>query len=128
MSRLIPYLTVHDCAAAVAFYASAFGARETGERYAEEDGRIGHTALRIGDDTFYLSDEFTEYGAYSPRTVGHSTAALVLTVDDVDATYGAAVAAGATADREPSDQGDGERRGWLIDPFGHRWALGSGGS
>ena len=48
MSRLIPYLTVHDGAAAVAFYASAFGARETGERYAEEDGRIGHKFGQVG--------------------------------------------------------------------------------
>jgi PhnB protein len=46
----------------------------------------------------------------------------VLEVDDVDAAYAAAVAAGATADRVPTDQGD-ERRGWLVDPYGHRWAL-----
>ncbi|TDE97295.1 VOC family protein [Occultella glacieicola] len=124
MTRLVPYLTVHDGAAAVAFYAAAFGARETGERYDEEDGRIGHTTLAIGDDVFYLSDEFHEYGAYAPATVGHSTAAIVLGVADVDAAYAAAVAAGATPDREPSGEG-GEKRGWLVDPFGHRWALNS---
>ena len=60
--------------------------------------------------------------AYAPATLGHSTCAMVLGVDDVDAVYAAAVAAGATADREPSDQGD-EKRGWLVDPFGHRWAI-----
>lgn len=122
MTRLVPYLTVHDGAAAVAFYAAAFGAQETGERY-EENGRIGHVTLRIGDDVFYLSDEYHEFGAYAPATLGHSTAAIVLGVDDVDAVYRAAVAAGATVDREPSGAEDGERRGWLVDPFGHRWAL-----
>ncbi|MBD8078998.1 VOC family protein [Cellulosimicrobium arenosum] len=121
MTRLVPYLTVHDGAAAVAFYAAAFGARETGERY--DDGtKIGFVALGIGTDVFYLSDEYHDHGAYAPATVGHSTSAVVLEVDDVDATYAAAVAAGATPDREPTEQ-DGERRGWLVDPFGHRWAL-----
>ena len=46
----------------------------------------------------------------------------MLGVDDASAVYAAAVAAGATPDREPSDQGD-EKRGWLVDPFGHRWAI-----
>ena len=118
---LVPYLTVHDAAGAIEFYASAFGARETGERD-EGDGRIGFVALMIGADPLYLSDEFHEFGAYAPATLGHSSSAIVLAVDDVDAVYAAAVAAGATPDREPTDQGD-ERRGWLVDPFGHRWAI-----
>lgn len=123
MTRLVPYLTVHDAAGAIGFYAAAFGAAETGERY-EDDGRIGFVALTIGADAFYLSDEYHQFGAYAPSTVGHTTTALMLEVDDVDATYAAAVAAGATADRPPSDQGD-ERRGWLVDPYGHRWGLSS---
>jgi PhnB protein len=121
MTKMVPYLTVHDAASAIAFYAAAFGATETGGRD-EGDGRIGFVALTIADDALYLSDEFPEFGAYAPATLGHSTAAIVLEVDDVDAVYAAAVAAGATADREPADQGD-ERRGWLVDPFGHRWAI-----
>ncbi|WP_435736895.1 VOC family protein [Cellulosimicrobium sp. PMB13] len=119
---LVPYLTVHDAAAAIDFYARALGARETGERYVEDDGRVGFAALEVGGDPFFVSDEYREVGAYAPATVGHSTVAVVLGVDDVDATYAAAVAAGATPDREPSDQG-AERRGWIVDPFGHRWAL-----
>lgn len=124
MTRLTPYLTVHDGAAALAYYAAAFGAREVGDRYTEDDGRIGHATLGIGDDVVFLSDEFQEHGAYSPRTLGHSTAAIILVVDDVDSVYAAAIAAGGTVDRPPSGQG-GERRGWLVDPFGHRWALSS---
>ena len=121
MPNLVPYLTVHDAAAAIAFYAAAFGAQEKGGRD-ESDGRIGFVELTIAGDPFYLSDEFHEYGAYAPATLGHSSCALVLGVDDASAVYAAAVAAGATPDREPSDQGD-EKRGWLVDPFGHRWAI-----
>lgn len=123
---LIPYLTVHDGPAAVAFYAAAFGAEELGERYTEADGKIGHTALGIGENVLYLSDEFHDFGAYAPATLGHSTTALMLTVADVDAAFERAVDAGATIDREPADQPWGERLGWLVDPFGHRWSLISG--
>ncbi|QHT56429.1 VOC family protein [Cellulomonas sp. H30R-01] len=122
MTQLVPYLTVHDAATAIDFYATAFGATESGERYTEDDGRVGFAALAIDGLPFYLSDEYHDYGAYAPATLGHATAAVVLEVDDVDAVYARAVAAGATVDREPADQGD-ERRGWLVDPFGHRWAI-----
>lgn len=123
MATLTPYLTVHDGVAAIAFYAAAFGAVESGDRY-EEDGRIGFAELTIDGAPLYLSDEAHEYGAWSPRSAGHATAAMALDVPDVDATYARAVAAGATVDREPGDQGD-ERRGWLVDPFGHRWVVSS---
>ncbi|GEN81582.1 VOC family protein [Actinotalea fermentans] len=119
---LTPYLTVHDGVAALAYYAAAFGAREEGERYVEGDGRIGHATLVIGEDVLFVSDEFQEFGAYSPATVGHATGAVVLEVGDVDRVYAAAIAAGGTADREPSGE-PGAREGWLVDPFGHRWAL-----
>ena len=121
MTTLVPYITVHDARAAIAFYTAAFGAVATGEMD-ESDGRVGFAALTVDGQPFYLSDEFHDYGAYAPATLGQSTAAIVLGVDDVDTVYAAAVAAGATVDREPSDQGD-EKRGWLVDPFGHRWAI-----
>lgn len=125
MTSLTPYLTVDDGTAAIAFYAAAFGAEEVGERYTDDDGRIGHASLRIGGHALYLSDENHDYGAYAPKTLGQSTAAIVLGVEDVDATYAAAIAAGATVDREPTGAEGGGRRGWLIDPFGHRWAIGT---
>ena len=66
MTRMVPYLTVHDGAAAIEFYAAAFGAKETGERYDEADGRIGFVALEIDGEPLYLSDENHQYGAYAP--------------------------------------------------------------
>jgi PhnB protein len=118
--RLGPYITVDDGAAAVDFYQKAFGAVET-SRMADPAGKIGHSELRIGDAVMMLSDEFPEYGAQSPRTVGGSPVMLHLYVEDADAVVATAVEAGATVDQPVEDQFYGDRGGKITDPFGHRW-------
>ena len=57
---LTPYLTAHDCAAAIAFYSKAFGAVETGARFTDSDGGIGHAEITIGGATIYVSDEYPD--------------------------------------------------------------------
>ncbi len=89
-------------------------------RFPEPDGRLGHAEIRIGETTLYLSDEFPEYGAHSPASLGGSTVAFVLSVADADAAFAKAVGAGATVDRPLVDSPVG-RGGWLRDPWGHRW-------
>lgn len=118
----IPYLCVDGGARAIAFYREAFGAVET-MRIAEPDGKIGHADLRIGNAAFMLSDEYPDLGVTSPTTLGNSGVSLYLTVDAVDETFAAAVAAGATIESEPADQFHGNRTASLRDPFGHRWML-----
>ena len=123
MGATIPYTTVHDGPGALAFYAAAFGAT-IGERYDEPDGRIGFAALDIDGAPVFISDESPEHGAYAPRTLGgRSSAAVVVSVPDVDATWADALRAGATPDRPPADLPDGTRGGWLVDPYGHRWLV-----
>lgn len=117
-----PYLTVHDGAGALAFYAEAFGAIEV-MRIAMEGGELGHAEFRIGDAAFYLSDEFPEMGVTSPRRLGGTSFAVHLDVDDVDGVFARAVAAGAEALTAPADQPHGARHGTLVDPYGHRWML-----
>jgi hypothetical protein len=62
-----PYLTVHDAAGALAFYAAGFGAVEQMRVAAE--GRIGHSEFTIGAARFMLSDEYPDIGVVSPRAV-----------------------------------------------------------
>ena len=122
-TTVIPYLTVHDADAALAFYVRAFGATET-MRVTMPDARtVGHAELRIGEATIYLSDEYPEMGVTSPRTLGGTSVTLHLTVDDVDRVHAAAVAAGAEVVAPPADQPHGARHGAVRDPFGHRWLL-----
>ena len=117
---LSPYLTVKDAAAAIEFYRVAFGAAEQ-FRLIGPDGRIGHAELRIGGSTLMISDEWPDFGALSPPTIGGSPVKLHLYVDDCDAVVGRAVAAGATLLRPVVDQFYGDRSGMIADPFGHAW-------
>lgn len=119
----VPYITVRDCAAALGWYADVFGATEV-MRVTAADGTVGHAEISIGGATIYLSDEHPDIGVVGPRTLGGTSFALHLTVDDdVDAVFGRAVDAGATSQMEPADQPHGARHGAIIDPYGHRWML-----
>ena len=79
--------------------------------------------LRIGGAELFLSDEYPDYDAVSPTTLGGTTVSLHLVVPDVDAVYERAVAQGARGDRPPADQPYGDRSSTIVDPFGHRWMI-----
>lgn len=122
VTRLVPYLAVSGAVAAIDWYTAVFGARET-VRYTGDDGSIGHAELDIDGVTLYLSDEYPDFDAIGPSTLGGSTVALNLVVADVDAVFDRAVAGGAVVRREPTDQPYGERSCTFLDPWGHRWMV-----
>jgi PhnB protein len=70
-----------------------------------------------------LADEFPDMGYRSPVTLGGSPVSVLLYVEDVDALFARAMAAGAKQTVAVADQFDGDRRGTLTDPFGHVWLL-----
>jgi uncharacterized glyoxalase superfamily protein PhnB len=72
-----------------------------------------------------LVDENLDYGLKGPITLGGSPVTVHLIVDDADAWFDRAVAAGATPAMPVADQFWGDRYGVLIDPFGHAWAVAS---
>ncbi len=122
--QVTAYLCVEGAAAAIDFYGRVFGATER-LRMDQPDGRVGHAELTIGSGLVMLSDEFPEMGMRGPRTLGGTPVTLSVYVEDVDAVFAAALAAGATALREPADQFYGDRSGQFEDPFGHRWSVAS---
>jgi PhnB protein len=119
---LSPYLIVKGAAQAIEFYRQAFGAKEL-YRLSEPGGKIGHAELEIGRCRMMLADEYPDFGALSPVTVGGSPVALHLYVEDVDAVVARATGAGATLLRPVQDEFFGDRTGMLTDPFGHKWHL-----
>lgn len=117
-----PYLSVNDAAAAIEFYKKGFGATEV-MRLPGPDGKLGHAEIRIGDALVMLADESPDYGNLSPKTLGGSAVRLHMYVENVDAFFEQAVAAGAKVLIPIADQFYGDRSGRLEDPFGHVWLI-----
>jgi PhnB protein len=115
-----PYLAIKNGADALEFYKKAFGATEV-YKLMLPDGRLGHAEIRLGDSVIMLADEFPEFGGKSPQTLGGSPVSIHLYVEDVDAFFARAVAAGASERKPVTDQFYGDRSGELEDPFGHLW-------
>ena len=117
-----PYLLVRDAGKALDWYAQALGAREL-MRCPLPGGGIAHAEVMIGDSHVMLADEVPDQGFVGPQTLGGAGVSLMLYVDEVDATFARAVAAGATSRRPVVDQFYGDRSGTLVDPFGHVWTI-----
>jgi PhnB protein len=115
-----PYLIVKDAARAIEFYKRAFGATEL-LRMAAPGGKIGHAEIKIGDSPIMLADEVPGMGALSPESLGGTPVSILLYVEDVDAVFNQAIAAGAKVQRPVKDQFYGDRTGGVTDPFGHVW-------
>ena len=122
VQTLRAHATVHDAKAAIAFYAKAFGAVEQ-FRLSEPSGRVGHAEIKIGDSVLMLNDEYPDFGAKSPASVGGSPVAFRIEVPDADAAVERAVKAGATVVRPVQDEFYGDRMGMVACPFGYRWSL-----
>ena len=118
--RVIPYLSVDGATAAIEFYTSVLGATER-MRMPAPGGKIGHAELELGDSVIMLADVFPEMGGQSPQSIGGTPVTVMTYVEDVDAVFAKAIAAGATVERPVEDQFYGDRAGQFVDPFGHKW-------
>jgi len=122
--RVAPYLNIAGAAEAIDFYCSVLGATER-MRMAGPDGKIGHAELAIGDSVIMLADEHEAFGNKSPGTLGGTPVSMMVYVADADATFAAAVAAGATEIQALEDRFYGDRSGMFKDPWGHEWTVSS---
>jgi len=116
------YLSVKGAAEAIAFYERAFGAKER-YRLVGPDGKIGHAELALGTSVVMLSDEYPDFGALSPHTVGGCPMKMHLVVADAEAAVARAVEAGAMLIRPVKVEFYGEKTGMVTDPFGFSWFL-----
>jgi PhnB protein len=121
---ITPQLVVKGVGEAIDWYTKALGANELLRNLAQDGKSIMHSELLLGDSRFFVVDEFPGSMA-SPASLGGTSITLHLYVQDVDALFGRAVAAGATVLMPVADQFWGDRYGILKDPFGHRWSMAS---
>src|ERR1039457_4543014 len=107
-----PYLVVQGAGKLIDFMKAAFDAQET-VRMSMPDGSIGHAELRIGNSMIMLGEARDQWKAMPTS--------LYLYLEDVDAVYARAVAAGGTPVSEPTNQFYGDRSGSVQDMCGNFW-------
>jgi PhnB protein len=120
--QVTPYLMVDGANDAIEWYGAVFGAKER-MRFGGPDGKVGHAELEIGTGLVMLADEFPEWGALAPKTVGGTPVTVFLYVEDADAIFAKAIEAGATESQPMEDRFYGDRTGEFLDPFGHKWSV-----
>jgi PhnB protein len=117
VTSIQPELWVDRAAEAVAFYQAAFGAIVL-HRVGRGEDIVAQ--LAIGDAAFWVARAESARQRVHPKAVGGATGRTLLVVDDPDAVFGQAVAAGASPTAHPADE-----HGWhlarITDPFGHHW-------
>ncbi len=119
-----PYLVCKGAAKAIDWYKKVLNAQET-MRMPGPNGQVMHAELRIGDSVVMLADEFPEMGARSPQSLGGTPIGMMVYVEHCDSVFGRAVEAGAKVERPLQDQFYGDRSGTIVDPFGHKWTIGT---
>ena len=120
INRVIPLLAYRDIAAAHDFLVTAFGFQPGGVMRSP-DGQAVHGEVHAGDTTIWLHRATPEHGFDSPLGPSVSNNGLVVHVEDVDAHFKQARAAGANIESEPVDQPYGQREYGVRDPEGQRW-------
>jgi PhnB protein len=118
--RITPYLLYEDVSGALDWLAKAFGFRER-LRFEDEEGTVNHAEMRLGGESIMLGDPGPDYR--NPKRLGQVTMQVHAYVDDVDAHFERAKAAGAEIRSEPEDQAYGDRRYDAKDPEGHLWSF-----
>jgi len=113
---IVPYMQVKGAGKLLEFVKKAFDAEEFG-CYRDDDGRINHAQVKIGDSIVELSDSTDQWPAMP--------CAIHMYVPDTDDTFQKAIAAGGTSLREPQDQFYGERSAAVRDVCGNNWYIGT---
>jgi PhnB protein len=130
--RVVPMFSYEDVGRAADWIADAFGFEETG-RWSDESGRVTHLNMELDGGMIMLGYPSADYQspkhhaevcdqARTWRETPYVVDGLYVMVDDVDAHYERAQAAGATILSElEDDTGIGRRQYRVEDLEGHRW-------
>lgn len=109
---ITPYLLVDGVGSYIEFLKNGLGAEEV-DRSETPNGTVIHAAVRIGDSMVMMGQ--------APPDGKPTSAMLYMYVQDVDAVYEQALAAGGKSIREPRDEFYGDRTGGVADPAGNQW-------
>jgi PhnB protein len=114
LGTVTPYLHPRGAPALIEFMKAAFAAEELAIHRGPEGG-IVHAKIRVGESVIEMGEA---HGEWAPMPT-----MFYVYVDDVDAWYQRALAAGATSQEAPARQPYGERRAAVRDAFDNQWYL-----
>ncbi|HKX74638.1 MAG TPA: VOC family protein [Acidimicrobiia bacterium] len=120
MATIVPMLAYADAQSAIDFLCRAFGFKET-MRMDGDNGTIAHAELALDGATVSLASVWRDGGFSTPAELGGNHSQIWCEVDDIDAHFEHARAAGAIVVGPPADQEYGYRTYRAVDPEGHRW-------
>ena len=127
-STIMPALRYKDAPAAIEWLCKVFGF-ERHAVYPGPDNTVGHAELTLNGGMIMLgSAKDDEYGRgfRSPSELGNvETRGAYIVVNDADAVYARAKAAGGTIVRELQNTDYGSREFGVKDPEGHSWSVGT---
>ena len=118
--RIVPYFVYEDAPAVLDFLCRAFGFR-AGLKFPGPDGTLMHAEVTLGGELFMLASAVAEMGHAAPKGLPGRHASVLVYVDDVDAHFEHAKAAGAEILSEPEDKFYGDRLYGARDPEGVSW-------
>ncbi len=124
MQTIVPILRYTNARAAIAFLCRAFGFVELFSDPPSGEP-VRHARLKLGTNEIMLGSVRDADGIESPLELGAATQGLCVYVEDVEAHFAAAKAAGAK-DMSPLEGTDfGARLYHVRDPEGHPWTFSS---
>ena len=127
----VPMISYENVAAAVEWLVQAFGFKEVGQRYTDDDGLVTHAELELDGALVYLGWPGPDYQSpdHHAQVCDHAREWLKVPyvvdgvhvyVDDLEAHYERAKEAGARILREPQTEEYGRLYN-AADLEGHRW-------
>jgi len=122
--NIYPSLSYADAPAAIEWLCRAFGFT-TRLVVPGPHGSIVHSELSLGPGVIMVSSPTPATGRVGPESLGGASHALCVRVDDPDAHYRRAKAAGAVILQELKDEEYGSRGYMAHDPEGHQWYFGT---
>lgn len=116
-NNVVPYLVCPDLPGLIKFVQTVFDAKLDSPPMEGPDGEIKHVEFTIGDSHLMAGPSSEQHPAFP--------CSLYIYVQDTDATYKKAVAAGGKSLMEPKDMFYGDRNGGVVDQWGNQWWIGT---
>ena len=124
MQTIFPILRYNDARAAIRWLGSAFGFMQV-LSVPQSGPYVRHAQLKLGGNLIMVGSTRPDDGIVSPMALGWSTQMLSVYVENPDAHFERAKAAGARILYPPIDTDFGSREYHALDLEGHPWTFGT---